>query len=108
MDSTTWKISSGFKNCYLWVHLFVFFFQAGAWDSGFLKAHGKEAGVIRSLEEPILLTSRDFWVPSGTPAVGGGGVQVATCCVPSCAECRSSSWDILGAEGEIVPGTWGW
>ena len=48
-----------------------FFFQAGAWDSGFLKAHGKEAGVIRSLEEPILLTSRDFWVPSGTPAVGG-------------------------------------
>lgn len=88
MESTTWKISSGFKNCYLWVHLFVCFFQAGAWDSAFLKAHGKGAGVIRSLEEQILLTSRDLWVPSGPPAVGGV-VQVATCCVPSwAAQCR--------------------
>ena len=108
MESTTWKISSGFKNCYLWVHLFVFFFSSRSlglrlpespWEGGWCD---QEPGGADPPHLPGLLG------PLWYSCCWGGGVQVATCCVPSCAECRSSSWDILGAEGEILPGTWGW
>lgn len=70
MESTTGQISSGFKNCHLWVHLFVF--SSRRLGLSLSESPWEGAGVIRSLEGPLPLpsASRPPRVPSGGPAVG--------------------------------------
>lgn len=109
MESTTWKISSGFKNCYLWVHLFFFPSKSlglslpeSPWEGGWCDQEPGGAdppylpGPLGPLWYSCCWGGLFRWPHAVSPHV-----QLS-------AECRSSSWDILGAEGEILPGTWGW
>ena len=93
MESTTWQISSGFKNCRLWVRLFVF----SSWRLAFRKPVGR-GWRGQELEGPLPLTSTSWppRAPSGGPAVGerpcGCELRPLTCSAVQTQELRRDIW----------------
>lgn len=106
MESTTWQVSSGFKNCYLRVPLFVFSSRRlGLSLSESLGGRG--AGLIRSLQGPFHPTSasRPLWSP---PVVPLQEASMWPCgrelCPPPPLEARAQSRSTLGMEGRCCGG----